>query len=62
MGQPIDVYFGVRASRDLYMVEHFRELSMLYGNSALFPSCRRKRKLEDAMIKWERAPPRISAT
>ena len=37
MGQPIDVYFGVRASRDLYMVEHFRELSMLYGNLSFVP-------------------------
>lgn len=32
-----DVYFGVRASRDLYMVEDFRELSMLYASPSFVP-------------------------
>jgi CDP-4-dehydro-6-deoxyglucose reductase len=37
MGQPIHVYFGARASRDLYMIEHFRELSTLHGNLSFVP-------------------------
>jgi CDP-4-dehydro-6-deoxyglucose reductase, E3 len=37
MGQPVHVYFGARAPRDLYMVEHFRQLSMRHGNLSFIP-------------------------
>ncbi len=37
MGQPIHVYFGARAARDLYMVEQFRELSTRHGNLSFVP-------------------------
>lgn len=37
MGQPIHVYFGARASRDLYMIEHFRELTLRHGNLSFVP-------------------------
>jgi len=37
MAQPIDLYFGVRAERDLYLEDHFRMLAARYGNFRFIP-------------------------
>jgi naphthalene 1,2-dioxygenase ferredoxin reductase component len=37
MAQPIDLYFGVRTERDLYLEEHFRELEARHGNFRFIP-------------------------
>lgn len=37
MKQAIHVYFGVRAERDLYLVEHFRALARQYANLTFTP-------------------------
>ncbi|KQU72792.1 2Fe-2S iron-sulfur cluster-binding protein [Aminobacter aganoensis] len=37
MDQPIHVYFGARAERDLYLVEHFRALERRFANLAFVP-------------------------
>lgn len=37
MKQPIHVYFGVRAARDLYLVEHFRALASQHANLTFTP-------------------------
>jgi len=37
MRQPIHVYFGVRAERDLYLVEHFRALARQHPNLIFTP-------------------------
>ncbi|AMS40580.1 2Fe-2S iron-sulfur cluster-binding protein [Aminobacter aminovorans] len=37
MAQPIHVYFGVRAERDLYLVEHFRALERQFRNLSFLP-------------------------
>lgn len=37
MKQPIHVYFGVRAPRDLYLVEHFQALARQHANLAFTP-------------------------
>lgn len=37
MAQPIHVYFGVRAERDLYLVEHFRALERQFRNLSFMP-------------------------
>lgn len=37
MEQPIHVYFGARAERDLYLVEHFRALARQFRNLAFVP-------------------------
>jgi len=37
MAQPIHVYFGGRAERDLYLVEHFRALERQFRNLSFLP-------------------------
>ncbi|WP_395449761.1 2Fe-2S iron-sulfur cluster-binding protein [Aminobacter sp. UC22_36] len=37
LGQPIHVYFGVRAARDLYLVEHFRALERRFAKLTFVP-------------------------
>ncbi len=37
MGQPIHVYFGVRAERDLYLVEHFQALAKRHQSLVFTP-------------------------
>lgn len=37
MKQPIHVYFGVRAERDLYLVEHFQALARQHANLTFTP-------------------------
>lgn len=37
MAQPIHLYFGVRAERDLYMVDHFKGLATRYANFHFVP-------------------------
>jgi naphthalene 1,2-dioxygenase ferredoxin reductase component len=37
MGQKIDLYFGVRAERDLYLEDHFRALAARHGNFRFIP-------------------------
>jgi naphthalene 1,2-dioxygenase ferredoxin reductase component len=37
MAQPIDLYFGVRAERDLYLEEHFRTLAQRHSNLRFVP-------------------------
>ncbi|WP_269931257.1 2Fe-2S iron-sulfur cluster-binding protein [Aminobacter sp. HY435] len=37
MTQPIRVYFGARAERDLYLVEHFRALEQTFANLTFIP-------------------------
>lgn len=37
MDQPIHIYFGARAERDLYLVEHFRALERQFANLTFVP-------------------------
>ena len=37
MKQPIHVYFGVRAERDLYLTEHFQALAERHSNLTFAP-------------------------
>ena len=37
MAQPIDLYFGVRGERDLYLEEHFRALAQRHANVRFVP-------------------------
>ncbi len=37
MAQPIDLYFGIRAERDLYLEAHFRALAARHGNFRFIP-------------------------
>ena len=37
MAQPIDLYFGVRGERDLYLEDHFRALAARHGNFRFIP-------------------------
>jgi CDP-4-dehydro-6-deoxyglucose reductase/ferredoxin-NAD(P)+ reductase (naphthalene dioxygenase ferredoxin-specific) len=37
MAQPIHLYFGVRAERDLYMHDHFQDLAMRHANFHFVP-------------------------
>ncbi len=37
MAQPIDLYFGVRGERDLYLEEHFRALAQRHANLRFVP-------------------------
>ncbi|MNN16998.1 Ferredoxin--NAD(P)(+) reductase [compost metagenome] len=32
MKQPIHIYFGARATRDLYLVDHFQQLAQQHSN------------------------------
>jgi naphthalene 1,2-dioxygenase ferredoxin reductase component len=37
MAQPIDLYLGVRAERDLYLEDHFQALAARHRNLRFFP-------------------------